>query len=242
MKIKTYFYDWHAECLYLATPTQSIDEETARAEACRFSIERITKIPSKRDISRQSPRLKLAEKRMLSNNETAYYIFNRGETDGFVVVGAQNEPIVLGYADEGSFDPHNIPDGLRELLNSYADELEWAANQTQSISASPKGSTPDKPAIAPLCEAMWNQDDPYNRLTPIINGKHAPTGCVATAMSILMYHHRWPEQGSGSYGDVDFSKARYNWEQMTPTYGTGSEETACTEVAELMYHCGVAVK
>ena len=242
MKIKLTFMIGMLSACTLLLQAQSIDEETARAEACRFFNERITKIPSKRDISRQSPRLKLAEKRMLSNNETAYYIFNRGETDGFVVVGAQNEPIVLGYADEGSFDPHNIPDGLRELLNSYADELEWAANQTQSISASPKGSTPDKPAIAPLCEAMWNQDDPYNRLTPIINGKHAPTGCVATAMSILMYHHRWPEQGSGSYGDVDFSKARYNWEQMTPTYGTGSEETACTEVAELMYHCGVAVK
>ena len=74
MKIKLTFMIGMLSACTLLLQAQSIDEETARAEACRFFNERITKIPSKRDISRQSPRLKLAEKRMLSNNETAYYI------------------------------------------------------------------------------------------------------------------------------------------------------------------------
>lgn len=154
MKIKLTFIIGVLSACTLLLQAQSIDEETARAEACRFFNERITKIPSKRDISRQSPRLKLAEKRMLSNNETAYYIFNRGETDGFVVVGAQNEPIVLGYADEGDFDPHNIPDGLRELLNGYADELEWPQINYSRYRPLPKILPPTNrlsPRYARLC-------------------------------------------------------------------------------------------
>ena len=128
-------------------------------------------------------------------------------------------------------------------MNGYADELEWAANQLQSISASPKDSTPDKPAIAPLCEAMWNQDDPYNRLTPIIKRETCPHG-------VCGYRHVYPHVSPPLAGTRIGLLRRRRFQQSPIRLGTDeplhtereSEETACTEVAELMYHCGVAVK
>ncbi len=60
-------------------------------------------------------------------------------------------------------------------------------------------------------------------------------------MAIILYHHRWPEHGYGSYNGTDFSSAVFNWDAMTPTYDETSSEASCNEVARLMSLCGVAV-
>ena len=220
---------------------QSISEEVARKEAYRFLQENPSTASHKKNISSANTQLLLTEKRQLSNGEPAYYIFNRGSAEGFIVIAAQNEATVLGYADNGLFDTDQIPVGLQEMLDDYTRELEWASNHPKAFAPASQSNSIERKAIAPMCEALWNQNDPYNRMAPVKDGKTCVTGCVATAMAIIMYHHRWPEQGEGSSGEVDFSSARYGWDQMTPVYNEESSEESCQAVAQLMYHCGVAV-
>jgi len=98
---------------------------------------------------------------------------------------------------------------------------------------------------------LWDQGWPYNETVQANNGNISgiPTGCTATAMAILMRYHEWPAAGSGlrfyydSWGSVnynhtvDYSSQTYDWSAMPFDNVTSSN----AHVADLMYHCGVAV-
>jgi hypothetical protein len=99
--------------------------------------------------------------------------------------------------------------------------------------------------------ALWSQGDYYNDTCAAHNGGfNVLTGCVATAMAIKMRFHIWPPSGdsSNSYTDswgsiryshsVDFGAQSYDWASMPDTVIT----SANSEVARIMYHCGVAVE
>ena len=54
---------------------------------------------------------KVIKKVPLSTN--AYYIFNVGQNNGFVIVSADdNMQTVLGHSKNGTFNEKNIPDGM----------------------------------------------------------------------------------------------------------------------------------
>ena len=55
-----------------------------------------------------------------------YYVFNAGNDGGYVIVSGDDrvEPI-LGYVEQGYFDPDNIPDNMRSWLQQYADEIKY---------------------------------------------------------------------------------------------------------------------
>ena len=60
--------------------------------------------------------------------EADYYVFNVGTQQGFVIVaGDDRAHPVLGYAENGSFDPDRIPTNLRGLLAQYQKEIDYAA-------------------------------------------------------------------------------------------------------------------
>ena len=100
--------------------------------------------------------------------------------------------------------------------------------------------------------ALWGQCDFYNDTVSTHNGNDPciPTGCTATAMAIKMRFHEWPDKGNSnhSYNDnddsiqfshsVNFGNQTYNWGAMPTTNLT----QANAHVANLMYHCGVAVE
>ena len=89
-------------------------------------------------------------------------------------------------------------------------------------------------------------------MCPIIDGQHAPTGCVATAMAQVMYYYKWPEQGrgivegyyiSGKGVDeaTDLSKSIYQWNLMLPQYTTGASKDSREAVALLLHDIGRSV-
>ena len=55
-----------------------------------------------------------------------YYVFNVGDGNGYVIVSGDDrvEPI-LGYVEQGSFDPDNIPENMRSWLQFYADQIKY---------------------------------------------------------------------------------------------------------------------
>lgn len=184
-----------------------------------------------------------------NNGNNLLYVFNRSDK-GYIVVAADDmvcNPI-LGYSDEGTFEYDKIPPGMHSWLSMYKQEIEHARQMPQDTNTYIYQSLFDKD-VAPLVEARWGQDEPYNLLCPTDKTNRAPTGCVATAMAQVMYHHKWPNQGSGKievYNGansevIDFANTTYEWDNMTPMYSSLSTEAECNAVATLMYHVGRSV-
>ena len=192
--------------------------------------------------------------------EADYFVFNVPGDGGFVIVaGDDRVRPVLGYSHTGSFDPDNLPENLRGMLAYYQNQITWA--EDNAVEASPaisaewsqyQSGTALRAAGKPVLieTAQWGQGEPYNRMTP----HNAVTGCVATAMGIIMRHHEYPDKAvnppaSNSYwyvGDlietkIDYSEG-YDWENMLLSYRDDYTDAQANEVSKLLYHCGANVE
>lgn len=194
-----------------------------------------------------SPRL--AYTSTADDGEAVAYVFaSRG--DGFAIVSADSRALpLLGYSDSGSFDPDNIPDGLRWLLESYADQLDQA--DRMGLPEFAGGFTFDKPAIEPLVKTKWDQLAPYYDQTPVSGGYHCPTGCVATSLAQAMNYFKYPETGTGRISYrwngksmiLRFDREKFDWDNMALTYEEGQYTPEQAEaVSYLMKAAGYSVQ
>ena len=191
----------------------------------------------------------------------AYYAFNIGNNDGFVIVsGDDSLTELVGYSDSGSFDSDNIPDNMHSWLQTYSDYVASVQDGESKAKRQQLGKVTTV-VVRPFVTTEWNQGEPYNRLTPILQGNtHCATGCVATAMAQVMKYYEWPERGTGSnkyqhsvFGtlSMDFSQSVYDWDNMLDIYSSyydGSNnlvpeynDEQAGAVAKLMYDCGISV-
>ena len=201
--------------------------------------------------------VEIAYTQMQVDNEPAVYVFN-GE-DGFVLVSAEDDArAILGYSDHGRFDATDMPENMQFWLQMYADELaRYEANKPVlkagqvSMHRAKRAATDSYPTITPILgDVEWGQDEPYNNLCPTVGGERSVTGCVATAISQIMYVHKYPTKGIGSktyttesHGlqlNVNFGATTYDWGNMLPYYKNNYNSTQANAVATLMYHVGVA--
>lgn len=196
-----------------------------------------------------SPQVSLEYTQATTDNKDAVYVFNH-TNGGFVWVSASDySHEVLGYSDSGSFDKNNIPDNMQYWLRMYAGEIA-RVEAIQPVGAGAKRVAASYQEVAPLLDGViWDQGAPYNNLCPTIGGQRCVTGCVATATSQIMYKHKHPTYGTGSYSyttesgvsaSADFGNTFYDWNNMLPSYNNGYTSTQATAVATLMYHVGVA--
>ena len=228
-----------------------VSESVAMQEAQAFLASRgkmvagMTMAPSRRGMETNAP----------------YYAFNVGNDGGFVLVSGDDsvEPI-LGYADEGYIDMNDLPDGLQYLLECYAAEAGQRSKvkgqrQCQSQMQSQRSSATVRRAIAPMIETKWNQSAPYNNFTPYYQAadKHAPTGCVATAIAQVMKYWEWPQAACTAlpgYRPIDdpndtvapLPATTFDWANMLATYTGNESEAENDAVATLMEYCGKAMQ
>lgn len=209
------------------------------------------------DIKSHPQRMKAAGKQQKA---AAYYAFNIGDNEGFVIVsGDDSLTELVGYSDNGGFDPDNMPDNMRSWLQTYSDYVASVQAGESKAKRQQLGNVTTI-VVRPFVTTEWNQGEPYDRLTPLLNnGAHCATGCVATAMAQVMKYYEWPERGEGSnsyeydpYGtlSMDFSQSVYDWENMLDIYSSYYEEGNIVPeyndgqagaVAKLMYDCGISV-
>ncbi len=203
---------------------ESVSEQKALEIAQRFFSKKKTSVKS---VSSSDQDLQLAQR------SASYYAFSRGEADGYVIVAAEDAYFsdeVLGYSDSGEFDVDNMPAAMRWWLGEYDRALAQAKNNGVSIRSVRSRATFTN--VAPLLSSKWGQDAPYNDKCPIVGGVKAPTGCVATALSQLLYHNAYPAVGYNGH--------TYDYDAMTDTYSSVSPQTAKDAVAELMNDVGLA--
>lgn len=199
--------------------------------------------------------LQLAHTAVSKMGAVDFYVFNRNQDGGFVIVSGDDQVApVLGYADAGSFNEQDVPDGLQYWLDEYQRQLEYIKTHPEQVRKINGFSR----SVKPLVTTRWNQSAPYNNMCPTYtsNGStyRAVTGCAATACAQIMNYHKWPKQGTGSHSydcdlnksgqvktlSVDFSQSVYEWELMDDVYDSNSLSTHNSAVAKLMYDVGVS--
>lgn len=188
-----------------------------------------------------------------TKGRSCVYVFNAGQNGGFILVSAEDRAAeVLGYSDTGSFDYSRMSPEMRNWMEGYVDEITYIRDN--DVEAAPQSYANSGKKVAPLLgNIMWDQSAPYNNMCPDYDlSTRCATGCVATAMAQVMYYHRWPEVGKGSYTyapsilgggtlTADFGSTHYDWDDMLPVYDSNSSDASCDAVAELMLHCGISV-
>lgn len=236
----------------------AISEEQALANAGKFLQEN----------SSQSSVRRIAGKKMIlkkAMQSRGFYAFNINGDEGYIITsGSDLTQPVLGYSDQGSLDPENMPEPLKywlETLDNAIEGIEAGIPQEKALKANTVPRVADKKAIEPLVKSKWNQGSPYNLLTPSYidknSGKyneHSATGCVATATTQIMYYWKWPQDAcatipsytynwSGNNKTTDeLPPVVFNWDAMTDTYDSKSSQESKMAVAQLMLYAGHGMK
>ena len=235
--------------LFLGAKAHPVDQETAKAIACKFM---------------KTNDLRLSSTYRTENNVAAFYIFNTN--DGFVIVAADDcETPIIGYSRESQFDPYNTPVQMEDYLQDFVTRIEYGIeNQIVADELTTRQWTLVKTTgrlndgknvkeVAPLITAKWHQGCLYNSLCPVIESLpcgHAQVGCVAVAMGQIMHYWKFPEIGQGSYSyatssngtlSADFGNTHYEWDLMPDTLSEASTDSEIEAVATLLYHCGISV-
>jgi len=245
------------------TSAKQVEERNAGKVAGNFFASRIDRnqfktLPSPVLVYTASQ--KQAEK---SNALPAFYIFNFSTPPGFVIVAADDaiSPI-LAYSRESSFNTIEIPSNLAWWLEGYEMQITEVAAKDLKPAPAIKAEWEDLLADAPsaslksadaddfLVKLLWHQNMPYNDDCPVVNvyEDRAPTGCVATAMAMIMKYHNYPAKGTGSNSyksqydtlTADFGNTTYPWDKMPDSLVSSSTTAEIEAVALLMYHCGVS--
>jgi Peptidase C10 family/CUB domain/Spi protease inhibitor/Secretion system C-terminal sorting domain len=235
--------------LTISVNAQSVDQKTATAVGTNFMIEKLFLSDKSIDLSKQEIQ------NVNCQGQTAYYIINY-EDGAFVLVAAsKNANPVLGYSFEGNFDLNNISPSQEAWMEAFSEEI-VTNKTTENINAQESWeyyisedfiATKDKEkGVSPLNSIRWNQGYPYNNLCPEHPsgpGGRCVTGCVATAMGMVMKHWDYPTTGSGqktyfwgSYYTIHFDSTTYEWQNMTNTISYSNP----TPTARLLFHCGVS--
>lgn len=188
---------------------------------------------------------------------------------GWIIIGGTtvNDP-VIAYSTEANLDMENLPDNMWWWLNSYAADI----MEVQLMDA--ENDYPDcaewqtivnrkfgpKAQQVQLLNAKWDQGETnptkakksYNRFCPVktSNGKVSVTGCVATALSQLIYYYKYPVSPQkvaktwfeGKLLKVDLDTVFYDYSMMTNMITSSTDTMKINEIAKLCYHVGLSVQ
>ncbi len=196
------------------------------------------------------------------NSEIVYYVFNTKDNKGFIIVSGDDAYTpVIGYSPTGQFIIEDRPASIDYWMNNYKETISGIINQKLEANEKTKQLwakysvpvatfTPAKKgkAVEPLTETiLWNQDGGssqgfsggWDYFTP----EGTPTGCVATAMSIIMYYWKYPTQGVGSHSYYHYPTGTHtaNFGETTYFYSNMLDDAPTYYSALLSYHAGVSV-
>ncbi len=231
----------------------------------------------------------IAESGLIEKDGVVLARYYNIQPDGFVIVPVLMEmPPVKAYNTTGHLDGSDNG-GIVALLRDqlYAQYTAFVATYGSASNSQPAGDagmfgSKDRSlwnqmavsskdyrmdaslsldAAGPLLTTSWHQSAPYNNYCPSGQSGRTVVGCVATALSQLMYFWKWPDAGFGSHsyywpGDnscggtptppqtltADFSDP-YDWAGMRDSCddGLGCNGTQQAALAELCYETGVAL-
>ncbi len=201
-----------------------------------------------------------------SSTLSSYYIFNTTNNRGYVIVSGDDRTTqILGYTDQGSFDPNKVPANMKAWLEGYEQQI----NALDELGITGEAITTPRPtrnSISPMITSHWDQAGPYwDRCPEFMDidengdtvGELAYTGCVATSMAQIMNYYKHPIMcsqaipsytvvyyaGNYEYGAFDtetLDPIFFDWDNMRDNYTGAETEDEKDAVAWLMLYAGCA--
>ena len=245
---------------------QQISEEQARDRALKFLTN--NDAAKTRGLNVGMDRKTVTAK----TDAKSIYAFNL-DGGGYVIASGDSRALpVLGYSATGSIDWDRMPDNMRAWLKSYDQAMATLGNTKEfadGVSIHAQKTRAPRKAIAPLLKTQWyqfgpywNDTPPYDGANPDWKGQPSRTGCVATAMAMVMNYYQWPKDACTEIPAYDLTTAHENvekvwhidalppttfdWGNMLDNYvtpegiiGTPEQQKA---VAKLMRYCGQSVQ
>ena len=197
-----------------------------------------TKYINNPKLSNDTPKTRSSQ----ANEQPAYYIFTNPNDKKFVIISGESKlNELVGYGDKMTENPNDQPPYFKLFLKEY----ERVVKEVRSKATATTPQRPIKRKVEPLLTCKWSQYDPFNKYTPLSNGQHTPTGCVATATAQVMFYNKWPKNRPQDYiastGDDAKKSATYWWGEMKNTTNEMRTEQSRQAVGVLMYDIGKAV-
>ena len=197
-----------------------------------------TKYINNPKLSNDTPKTRSSQ----ANEQSAYYIFTNPNDKKFVIISGESKlNELVGYGDKMTENPNDQPPYFKLFLKEY----ERVVKEVRSKATATTPQRPIKRKVEPLLTCKWSQYDPFNKYTPLSNGQHTPTGCVATATAQVMFYNKWPKNRPTEYiastGDEARKSSTYWWEDMKNTTNEMRTEQSRQAVGVLMYDIGKAV-
>lgn len=197
-----------------------------------------TKYINNPKLSNDTPKTRSSQ----ANEQPAYYIFTNPNDKKFVIISGESKlNELVGYGDKMTENPNDQPPYFKLFLKEY----ERVVKEVRSKAATTTPQRPIKRKVEPLLTCKWSQYDPFNKYTPLSNGQHTPTGCVATATAQVMFYNKWPKNRPQDYiastGDDAKKSATYWWDEMKNTTDEMRTEHSRQAVGVLMSDIGKAV-
>jgi uncharacterized protein (TIGR02145 family) len=161
--------------------------------------------------------------------EPAFYIFNRTDKPGFVIVsGDKRVKEIIAYSNSNVFIDPNL--GLQALLNQYVEEISYAIENNLPEINEVYDFTQYESGTWLLGDIEWGQSPaPFNSKTP----NNYSAGCVATVLAQIIYYYEYPKIGIG-----DLQNSEYIYDLMVGKPAEGPNE----QISNLLRDCGVATK
>lgn len=180
---------------------------------------------------------------------------------GFVMLAADDavNPI-LAYSSTSNLYLEKVAPATLLFVEQYKKEISYVKENDIKTSEDVKEQweslrnkvirTSKSVVVSPLLTARWNQTKYYNQYSPTDYESPAgydnktPNGCVAVAMSQIMYYYRYPLQGAGSHTNhCDYGSFTVNFSQQHYCYEAMSDEIEFynNEVAKLIFHAATSV-
>lgn len=203
----------------------------------------------------------------LDLNIPAAYIFNIPDQGYVVVSGSECGNPIIGFSDEDTLDANNMAPAMKWWVDGYARQIIDAQNAKAEPAADKLNdwsilynhelpSMANEPKATYLIDTKWDQGEAtsynptYNKFCPQVNGRYCYTGCVATAMAMIIHYWQYPKNGKstnsytwkGQTISVNYQQdGHYDYDNMPVSISSSSPTEQIDAVALLMYHAGVSV-
>ncbi len=199
--------------------------------------------------------------------QPAFYVIAR-DGGGFVIIaGDDNVQPVLAISDHNEFKVEGMPENVRWWMDRMKAYVRDVKTQTPEVKAQWVNLVATKNASVPEAEVTvlrsrltpeWNQYDPYNGACPLVGSDRTITGCVALAISEILYYQAnhatemgitMPVKGTGNVGGYtpragyvapatyDLNTHSYDWESIASfdeaTATVAQKEQLATLIADL---------
>lgn len=206
----------------------------------------------------------------------ACYFFNVSDWGWIILAGNTAIAPVMGHGDNnGNLDINDLPDNMMAWIQSYASKImavqNYEADNQSSLKMNagwtrllektlkPASKSGQHQLLTKLvygspAEIKWHQGNPsgnfYNGRCPKINGVNCVTGCVATALSQIVYYYEYPIKPRytkrytwrGQQLSLNYDTMKFDYSKMSPSLGTNSSDSKKNEISKLCYAIGVCME